>query len=106
MTAADGQKVLAKTVFIAAFQQLQAKAKEFIPKNVTEEIISDNEIQWIVTVPAIWSQKAKNNMKQWIIEAGLVKKHILNQCVIVYEPDCACVLSIFLFIAVSNNVNM
>eukprot|EP01084_Bolivina_argentea_P029607 54968_1 len=96
LTASDGQKVLSKTVFIAVFQYLQAKAKEFVPRNVTQEIIHDDEIQWIVTVPAIWSQNAQNNMKQWITEAGLVNKYILNQCVIVYEPDCAS-LSIVLY---------
>eukprot|EP01083_Nonionella_stella_P289248 984362_1 len=28
-------------------------------------------------------------MKQWIIKAGLVNNNIMDQCVIVYEPDCA-----------------
>eukprot|EP01084_Bolivina_argentea_P114871 204416_1 len=85
LVAANGQRVLAKTVFIAVFQQFQAKAKVFIPNNVTHEIIHDNEIQWIITIPAVFSQKAKNNLQKWITEA----KYIQNHCVIVYEPDCA-----------------
>ena len=47
--------------------------------------IMDDEIQWILTVPAIWSESAKNKMKDWIIKAGLVDATIKNQCIIVYE---------------------
>eukprot|EP01083_Nonionella_stella_P018951 52725_1 len=88
LRSADGQQVPAEVVFVAAFRTLKEKAKAFLPL-IVHEAITDDEIQWIVTVPAIWSQKAKNNMREWIIKAGLVKKNILNQCVIVYEPDCA-----------------
>eukprot|EP01083_Nonionella_stella_P303409 1050312_1 len=28
-------------------------------------------------------------MKRWIIKAGLVNEDIIDQCIIVYEPDCA-----------------
>ena len=51
--------------------------------------INDDQIQWIVTVPAIWNDEAKHTMKEWAIKAGLVDENIPNQCKIVYEPDCA-----------------
>eukprot|EP01084_Bolivina_argentea_P194225 333216_1 len=64
-------------------------AKKYIPEKITNENINDEEIQWIVTVPAIWSEKAKKKMKNWMVEAALIDKQIIDQCVIVYEPDCA-----------------
>eukprot|EP01083_Nonionella_stella_P267723 904519_1 len=85
----NGKKVKSEVVFVAAFRQLQALAKEYIPKNITKKPIHDDEIQWLLTVPAIWSEAAKDKMRTWIIKAGLVNEKILNQCVIVYEPDCA-----------------
>eukprot|EP01084_Bolivina_argentea_P289297 496736_1 len=42
-----------------------------------------------MTVPAIWSEKAKYQMKQWMIDAELVDINIKDQCLIVYESDCA-----------------
>ncbi len=43
-----------------------------------KEVGKEEKIQWIVTVPAIWSDEAKEKMKTWIIK-----------CIIVYEPDSA-----------------
>eukprot|EP01083_Nonionella_stella_P100971 285585_1 len=58
-------------------------------KLTNHEKIKDDEIQWIVTVPAIWTESSKNKMKQWFIKSGLMHKQNANQCKIVYEPDCA-----------------
>ena len=55
----------------------------------SKNLYKKEEIQWIVTVPAIWNDDAKRKMKEWIIKAGLVDPSIDNQCRIVYEPDCA-----------------
>eukprot|EP01083_Nonionella_stella_P250141 864226_1 len=89
LTATNGERVESEIVFIAAFRELQRMAKSYIPRIARNDPITDDETQWIVTVPAIWSQKAKNKMKTWITKAGLVNPNILNQCMIVYEPDCA-----------------
>ena len=84
----NGQKCDSGKIFIIAFKHLQKLAKEYLPK-ITKQDIKNEEIQWILTVPAIWSENAKNKMRQWIISAGLVDETIKNQCIIVYEPDCA-----------------
>eukprot|EP01083_Nonionella_stella_P068815 182994_1 len=86
--ASNGTSVLASIVFVQAFRHLQDKAKKFLFK-VTKEKINDDEIQFILTVPAIWSEAAKNKMRRWISEAGLVDDNIIDQCIVVYEPDCA-----------------
>eukprot|EP01084_Bolivina_argentea_P126478 223933_1 len=89
LTAANGKRVESEIVFVAAFKELQGLAKKHLKPILNSRNILDDEIQWILTVPAIWSESAKNKMKQWIIKAGLVNNNIIDQCVIVYEPDCA-----------------
>eukprot|EP01083_Nonionella_stella_P192949 712995_1 len=89
LTAINGMQCSSEKVFVAAFQYLQDIAHEYIPKLVTMEEIHDDDIQWIITVPAMWSERAKYKMKHWIIKAGLVDAQINDQCRIVYEPDCA-----------------
>eukprot|EP00490_Sorites_sp_Unknown_P028083 CAMPEP_0114660926 /NCGR_PEP_ID=MMETSP0191-20121206/21274_1 /TAXON_ID=126664 /ORGANISM="Sorites sp." /LENGTH=128 /DNA_ID=CAMNT_0001891513 /DNA_START=311 /DNA_END=694 /DNA_ORIENTATION=+ len=51
--------------------------------------IKDQVFKWILTVPAIWSERAKYKMEQWVFKAGLTTKEIPNHLKIVYEPDCA-----------------
>ena len=47
------------------------------------------DIQWIITVPAIWNDAARKQMKQWAIDSGLVDSNIPNQCKIALEPEWA-----------------
>ncbi len=85
-------------VFVACLKWLKDEANKFIhtlkrkpkfkKKNFT---VSENEIKWILTVPAIWSEKAKQKMKDWAIKAELIKSENDNEYVdgqfkIVYEP--------------------
>eukprot|EP01083_Nonionella_stella_P292003 993395_1 len=93
LTSMNGQTCPASIVFVKAFQHLQNIAMEYMHK-ITNEDIKSQEIQWIVTVPSIWSERAKSKMETWIISAKLVDPMIKDQCLIVYEPDCAA-LSIF-----------
>eukprot|EP01083_Nonionella_stella_P018205 50835_1 len=93
LTSMNGQTCRASIVFVKAFQHLQNIAMEYMHK-ITNEDIKSQEIQWIVTVPSIWSERAKSKMETWIINAELVDPMIKDQCLIVYEPDCAA-LSIF-----------
>eukprot|EP01084_Bolivina_argentea_P309974 536233_1 len=88
--AMNGCKCKPDVVFINAFKHLQKIALEYMDKITNnEESIDDSEIQWIMTVPAIWSEKAKYQMKKWIVNAGLIDTNIKDQCLIVYESDCA-----------------
>eukprot|EP01083_Nonionella_stella_P286560 975334_1 len=87
LTADNGREYPAGLVFIAAFKYIQTEARRFVRKKKIKAKNAD--IQWILTVPAIWSDKAKYMMRQWIIKAGLVDANDKSQCKIVYEPDCA-----------------
>eukprot|EP01084_Bolivina_argentea_P309977 536238_1 len=60
----NGSKCKPDIVFISAFKHLKTIALEYMDKITNnEESIDDSEIQWIMTVPAIWSEKAKYQMK-------------------------------------------
>eukprot|EP01084_Bolivina_argentea_P027732 51523_1 len=85
----NGIKCEPNIVFTSAFKHLQKIALEYINQITNNKQIQDNEIQWIFTVPAIWSEKAKYKMKTWLVTAGLIDENIQDQCLIVYESDCA-----------------
>eukprot|EP00486_Rosalina_sp_Unknown_P005549 CAMPEP_0201570984 /NCGR_PEP_ID=MMETSP0190_2-20130828/13502_1 /ASSEMBLY_ACC=CAM_ASM_000263 /TAXON_ID=37353 /ORGANISM="Rosalina sp." /LENGTH=460 /DNA_ID=CAMNT_0047995145 /DNA_START=17 /DNA_END=1396 /DNA_ORIENTATION=- len=89
LSAANGKKLPSRLVFISALKFMKEHAfKMFEKKKV---VINDTkEIKWVLTVPAIWSDKSKGLMESWAIEAGLITDNkVLNQLVICYEPDCA-----------------
>lgn len=80
-------------VFVAQLQYLKGEAMKFIRQLLRKKKwkglkIADNEIQWILTVPAIWSEKAKKKMRDWAIKSGLTNGDIHDQIKIVYEPVC------------------
>ena len=84
-----GTKYSSEKVFVAMFKHLKSESDGFLKKQRIKA--KPRRIQWIVTVPAIWNDKAKYKMKKWMIEAGLIerdeKKRPKDQCRIVYEPD-------------------
>ena len=57
--------------------------------NIMDCVNDLERIQWVLTVPAIWSDKAKYKMELWAHKAGLIRKDIKDHIRIVYEPDCA-----------------
>eukprot|EP01084_Bolivina_argentea_P309978 536242_1 len=89
MVSMNGSKCKPDIVFTSAFRHLQKIALEYMDKITDSKSIKVDEIQWIMTVPAIWSEKAKYQMKKWIVNAGLIDTNIKDQCLIVYESDCA-----------------
>jgi len=88
LTAVNGAQYPSDKVFIEALKYIKSQVFKFFQKNKLS-IDSINDVQWILTVPAIWSEKAKYKMEQWAQSAGLTNKDISNHLKIVYEPDCA-----------------
>eukprot|EP01084_Bolivina_argentea_P289292 496725_1 len=84
LTTMNGIKCEPDIVFTSAFKHLQKIAVEYMNQITNNKHIQDNEIQWIFTVPAIWSEKAKYKMKTWLVMAGLINQNIQDQCLIVY----------------------
>merc|ERR1712154_488757 len=88
LTAVNGAQYPSDKVFIEALKYIKSQVFKFFQKTKLS-IDSINDVQWILTVPAIWSEKAKYKMEQWAQSAGLTNKEISNHLKIVYEPDCA-----------------
>ncbi len=94
--AENGEYLSADLVFTQALSYLKKHALAYSKKKFAVSRIDD--IQWILTVPAIWSDKAKGRMRKWAKEAGMIysgKKAIEDHLIIVYEPDCCVPLSFF-----------
>ena len=89
LVAVNGLDCPADIVFIATFKHLRDVALEYLRKVEEDEDININtaNIEWIITIPVIWSHKAVKKMREWIKAAQLIQDD--NQCRIEYEPDCA-----------------
>ena len=62
--AANGRLVKAKTVFAQSIRFLKEEAIKVICQRTGDEYFSANDIQWVLTVPAIWSPRAKQFMRE------------------------------------------
>ncbi len=87
------EEIESKMVFIQAFKCILVKAMEAVNNEFGEGFVKDaKDIQWVVTVPAIWSDKAKRFMRYCAAKGGLIgegEKYIKNHLIIAYEVDCA-----------------
>merc|ERR1712154_544671 len=85
LVAMNGKTYPSEKVFVEALKYLKSEAQKYFRKLRVGKP-KDSEIQWILTVPAIWNDYAKNQMREWAISAGLVHRDIENQLKIVFEP--------------------
>ena len=80
-----GKPLEAMKVFARSIEYLTNDAIKNIQKSVTG--INKSDINWVLTVPAIWSDAAKQFMREAAKEA-----HIdMDKLAIVYEPEAASV---------------
>ena len=94
LTAMNGKELSSEVVFTQAFAFIKTEVmgnfkKSFKDKQIKVNITKIQEIQWIVTIPAIWDDSAKRKMIKWIEKAGLIDPKIPDHCILKYEPDCA-----------------
>ena len=71
--AANGQSVEAKTVFARSIKFLKEEALKVICQRTGDEHYNVNDIQWVLTVPAIWTPGAKQFMREAAYEVSLDK---------------------------------
>eukprot|EP01083_Nonionella_stella_P014674 41200_1 len=90
ITATNGTAFESQRVFVSVFQFMKEQVWYYLKKlKLHHTVKSIQDIQWIITVPAIMDDVAKNKMREWAFEAGLADEMIPNHIKIVYEPDCA-----------------
>jgi len=62
--AANGKNLLAKSVFAHSIKFLKDEAIKVIQQETGDDGYSEDDIQWVLTVPAIWTPKAKQFMRE------------------------------------------
>uniref|UniRef100_A0A8V0ZSG4 Heat shock 70 kDa protein 12A n=1 Tax=Gallus gallus TaxID=9031 RepID=A0A8V0ZSG4_CHICK len=88
LTAANGKKVKALEIFAYALQFFKEQAL----KELSDQAGSDfenTEVRWVITVPAIWKQPAKQFMRQAAYKAGMASPENPEQLIIALEPEAA-----------------
>lgn len=89
--AANGKHLKAKTVFAHAIKFLKEEALQMIRMETKDEGYKMEDIQWVLTVPAIWTPKAKQFMREAAYEAGIGSRENPKQLMIALEPEAAAV---------------
>ena len=76
LTAANGKKVDALVVFSLSLKFMKDEAVKIIRARTGDESYSANDIQWVLTVPAIWKPAAKQFMREAAYKVGWEKKKL------------------------------
>ncbi|XP_052779002.1 heat shock 70 kDa protein 12A-like isoform X2 [Mya arenaria] len=80
----NGRKLLARTVFALAIKFLKDDLWDVANDRIADAVLQ-KEIHWVLTVPAIWDNAAKQFMREAAEEAG-IKSDMLS---IALEPEAA-----------------
>ncbi|XP_078384949.1 heat shock 70 kDa protein 12A-like isoform X2 [Oculina patagonica] len=87
----NGKRAEAKTVFAHSIRFLRDEAVNFIRQETRDDGFKVDDIMWVLTVPAIWTPRAKQFMREAAYEAGLVSRDNPEQLVIALEPEAAAI---------------
>ncbi|XP_067389625.1 heat shock 70 kDa protein 12B [Emydura macquarii macquarii] len=88
LEAVNGKKVQALEVFAHALRFFKQHAVQEL-KDQCPALQEKNAIRWVITVPAIWKQPAKQFMREAAYKAGLVSPANPEQLLIALEPEAA-----------------
>lgn len=72
-------------------RSLKEHTLETLERNFGKEFLEVTPVDWILTVPAVWSDAAKASTMQAAIAAGLGHKHTIQ---LISEPDAAAVCTL------------
>lgn len=90
LEARNGKRLRALDIFSKALEYLKDRALERIHEQSGVEYKAQ-EVRWVVTVPAIWKQSAKQFMREAAYQAGLANPRNPSQLIIALEPEAAAV---------------
>ncbi|NWW20486.1 HS12B protein, partial [Falcunculus frontatus] len=89
LKASNGKLVPALTVFSESLRYLKEHALNTIKEASFQSVYDEEEITWVLTVPAIWSAAAKQFMRLAAKEAGIISDMISENLIIALEPEAA-----------------
>ncbi|XP_035679092.1 heat shock 70 kDa protein 12A-like [Branchiostoma floridae] len=86
----NGKKLPALDIFAHAMRYLKDHMLNAIKLTVSAETTLENDdIRWVLTVPAIWDDSAKQFMRQAAYKAGIASEAKEGQLLIALEPEAA-----------------
>nr|XP_047901595.1 heat shock 70 kDa protein 12B-like [Anser cygnoides] len=88
LEAVNGKKMQALEVFAHALRFFKQHAVQEL-KDQCPSLPERDAIRWVITVPAIWKQPAKQFMREAAYKAGLVSPETPEQLLIALEPEAA-----------------
>jgi len=88
LEAANGERMASRKVLEEAIRFMTNHCLNNLRRKLGDSL-DKKDIQWILTVPAIWSDRAKSIMQNAAIAAGMIDGDMDDQLVIAYEPECA-----------------
>ncbi|XP_051504637.1 heat shock 70 kDa protein 12B [Myxocyprinus asiaticus] len=84
----SGRRVRAIEVFAHALRFFREHALKEV-KDQSSSVLEGNEVRWVITVPAVWRQPAKQFMREAAYLAGLVTPDCPEKLLIALEPEAA-----------------
>ncbi|XP_054721285.1 uncharacterized protein LOC129231062 [Uloborus diversus] len=88
IAAANGKQLKAVTVFAHALRYFKDHALQELSDQSATRILNE-DVRWVVTVPAIWRQPAKQFMRAAAYKAGIATAEYPDQLLIALEPEAA-----------------
>ena len=76
--AANGKHVKARTVFAHAIKFMKDEAIKLIRDETGDKQFKADDIQWVLTVPAIWTPRAKQFMREAAYEVRFAPPRAYN----------------------------
>ncbi|NWW74150.1 HS12B protein, partial [Climacteris rufus] len=89
LKASDGKLLPALKVFSESLRYLKEHALNTIQEASFQTVHDQEEITWVLTVPAIWSPAAKQFMRLAAKEAGIISHMLSENLIIALEPEAA-----------------
>ena len=90
ITAANGAKLPAILIFSITLRYFRDHAIQEL-RDATGTKLGGEDIRWVITVPAIWRQQAKQFMREAAYQADIASPRQPDRLVIALEPEAASV---------------
>ncbi|XP_028833068.1 heat shock 70 kDa protein 12B isoform X1 [Denticeps clupeoides] len=88
LEAVSGRRVRAIEVFAHALRFFRKHSMKEV-QEASPSCLESDEVRWVITVPAVWRQPAKQFMREAAYLAGLVSSESPEQLLIALEPEAA-----------------
>lgn len=87
LVAANGKQIDAMIVFSLSIKYMKDEAIKTIRQRTGDDSCDAKDIQWVLTVPAIWTPAAKQFMREAACKAGITSENTKEQLIIALEPE-------------------